>query len=342
MNAPPFPINPSVGEWAGAWVWNGVQWVASPTTGLRQNVVTFAASGPYMPSAGLVSCNVECVGGGGGGGGVTLGANGASYIGSGGGGGAGGYSRKTLPGALVRGGVMVTVGAGGVFSEPGTSQASGNGTATTFGAFCSANGGSGGNDWTAGTQNVGQPGTGGAAGIGDLAFAGATGYAGTSNIFTAPPVQMGGMGGNGGQGFFGGAPGGGDAWIGGAVNGHDGSLGTGSGGAGGVVNQVANGTANGGQGGDGICVVTETLWGDRDQPDIGFRPPLDVNLNVTQRPPWPPGPPPPWPPGWPPNPPWPPGWWGPWPWPRGTLPQGREFEADALPYGQDPQAPEDP
>ena len=104
-----------------------------PTAGTRIVLTAFRASGPYQPSPGLVTAVVECWGGGGGGGSVTWLA--ATIGEGGGGGGSGGYSKKTLAAALVLGGVAVTVA--------GQAAPGANGTVTSFGAFCVANGGSG-------------------------------------------------------------------------------------------------------------------------------------------------------------------------------------------------------
>lgn len=333
MNVPPFPLAPNVGDWFQNWVWNGARWVATPTTGLRVLAQAFTQAGPYMPSPGLVSLVVECVGGGGAGGQVS--GDAASAAG-GGGGGSGGYSRKTLPAALVRGGILVTIAAGGLGAEEA------DGGTTSFGALCVAYGG------VAGVGNAsagglwGQPGSGAPAGVGDVALPGNPGFPGTSMMQSATDLTTTVVSGGTGGAIIGGA---GSSWVMLPGNASDGvsAPGWGAGGGGGMQNQVAA-SRNGGDGGAGLCIVTEYCWGDRDQPLSEWSPPVNVNLNVTSRPkPWPPGQPGPWwppgwPPGWGPNPPWPPGWG---PWPRGTLPQGQEFEAGVEPFGQD-QEPEDP
>lgn len=255
MNAPVFPTNPTVGQWFGQWVWNGARWVCSPSSGTRIVSTSFLASGPYQPSPGLVTTVVECWGGGGGGGSVTWLA--ATIGEGGGGGGSGGYSKKTLAAALVLGGVAVTVA--------GQAAAGANGTVTSFGAFCVANGGSG------ASGVAGHPGVEGIPGVGDLAFAGSPGEVGPNqNYPTATSVTLsGGIGGAllGGNSASFAAPGasavGNPAWP-----------NQGAGGNGGIINQVATdiGTVLGGVGGSGLCVVTEYCWSDTVDEDCGCGP----------------------------------------------------------------------
>ena len=336
MNAPPFPINPGVGDWFQNWVWNGARWVASPTTGLRVLTRRFTESGPYMPSPGLVSVQVECIGGGGAGGGaqaVPPDPQTGGWFGGGGGGASGQYARSILPAALVRGGVMVTVGAGGT---GGTANAQGTqGGTTSFGGLVVAPGG-----WPANPFHLGLPtggffGTGGWAstdipGVGNVTSAGSNGDNG--NALYYDPLYENGfvIGGTGGDSFL---EGGGHGMIiqqaTGGEDGQDGFDGTGGGG-GGAVSSLSTAVQNGGNGGSGICIVTEYCWGDVNQPQPpAWRPPAGPWWPS----PWPPGPWPAWPPG-------PPGFNpGQPPWPRGALPQGQEFEADMGPYSQEPEDP---
>jgi hypothetical protein len=247
--------------------WNNGAWATTTppnqlsacSPGLRLVTQIFRASGTYTPSPGLVTAVVDCVGGGGGGGGVNVGAGATATILSGGGGGAGGYSRATLAGSLVLGGVAVTVGAGGTGSEVGANGTGGSGYPTSFGTMCVANGGGGGNDAIYGTSTAGQPGFGGPAGVGDLNFSGSSGGGGTTKDLTGAD-QLVGLGGVGGAGPYGGGPAIAEAWVGANANGYSPAVNSGGGGSGGVVNQcVANTTANGGPGGSGICIVTEYL-----------------------------------------------------------------------------------
>jgi hypothetical protein len=253
-NFPPFPLNPVVGQrWLG-WVWNGSQWVQTPATGMQVLTTVFNASGPYMPSPGLVSVTVECIGAGGGGGSATApAATGTGAIVGGGGGGSGGLSRKTLPASLVLGGVVVTVGAGGAGSAPGT--------VTSFGALCVANGGGAGGNNNVSSAAFGNSGPGATPGVGDVAFPGSAGAAGTAVVMAAF-LDTNGQGGMGGWIYGGNMVR--DTGPGAANPGSAGAAGTGAGGQGGCCNQVAStaGTQAGGAGGSGLCIVTEYCWAD--------------------------------------------------------------------------------
>jgi hypothetical protein len=224
----------------------------------QMNVITrsFSASGPYMPTAGLVSATIETWGpGGGGGGAIPVPGSGFLSMG-GGGGGSGGYSRATVLAAMVRGGVIVTIGApGGGGAAAGS--AGGDGGVTSFGAICVAYGGLGGT--TAGpiganvTSGYGGPGA--PAGLGDIAWAGNAGQIG-GYALTAEEVAV-----AGGQG--GAAPlGGGVAREANTLNGSgvaspgQTGLAPGAGGGGASSNNAAA-TPNGGAGGPGFCLVTE-------------------------------------------------------------------------------------
>jgi hypothetical protein len=264
---PPFPLNPNVGQRWGDWVWNGASWVCSPATGVQVLKQYFLASGVYMPSPGLVTAFVQCVGGGGGGGGVL---HAAGWNGGGGGGGSGGYSEIYLPAASVLGGVIVTCGAGG-HSTAVAATAPPQAGSTTFGGFCLAYGGWGGITVGVGAPSPGQTGEGGQpaqAGIGALALRGNAGGPGSyANIGTVtPPVgaMYGGMGGtppmiSGGVGrraviFAAGFMAGYDVYTGDPQ-------GPGVGGNGGVSWSGAS-DIGGGNGGNGICLVTEYCWMD--------------------------------------------------------------------------------
>lgn len=273
MNAPPFPLNPSVGERFGNWVWNGSRWVSTRATGIQviTQVFTTAGQSPYQPSPGLVSLVVECIGGGGGGGATGVDA---AITGGAGGGGSGAWSRKTLPAALVLGGVIVTVGPGGAAGLTNGSAGAAGGT-TSFGAFCSAPGGGGGGPNTGLFPNLGQPGHGGAMGVGDLTFPGNPGHAGvnfllTTDADTTTPVLYGAMGGVivGGQSFPPSSAGGG------FVAGNPG-LGYGAGGGAGLAfgSDTSGNNAAGAPGFAGVCVVTEYCWGDASDDDCCAQPP---------------------------------------------------------------------
>jgi hypothetical protein len=252
--SPPFPPNQN-------WQWNGSRWVCTASTGTVVITKVLNASAPYTPSPGLQSLVVETVGGGGGGGsagGLT------STMGGAGGGGAGGYSRKTLAAPMVAGGVAVTIGPGGAGNYAGGADgASFPGGVTSFGALCVANGGGGGQSNDS-AQFWGEAGAGGAAGAGDVAAVGSPGGPGTSAA-PDPDLHINVWGGFGGNSFFGGGGVSALCPAGTTIPGSPG-LSPGAGGSGGVYNQS---TANqpGGQGANGVCIVTEYCWADAG--DIG-------------------------------------------------------------------------
>lgn len=218
------------------------------------NIQVFTTAGStltYIPSPGLITAVVECIGGGGGGG--SAGPTGtATEVFAGGGGGSGGYSRKVLNAALVLGGVNVTVGAGGA------SMAAGG--ATSFGALCVANGGGPGGSNNTGSGQLGSPGAGASAGVGDVVFVGSFGTMGMTQVNVPAGMWEAAPGGRGGE-ILGGAtsfpvaPG--------AIGGSAGVNPSGAGGSGAVVNQnMTSNTYPGGSGASGICIVTEYCSGD--------------------------------------------------------------------------------
>jgi hypothetical protein len=229
------------------------------TPGMQIVVRTFAAPGTYMPSPGLVTAVVETWGAGAGGGGAQPQTSAVIPTLGGGGGGSGGYSRKTLASALVLGGVIVTIGAGGV---GGTVQGvnGGAGGSTSFGALCVANGGAGGvSAWSSSTAaSAGYGGAPAAVGVGDLAFAGNAGETG-GYALTNEEISV--VGGRGGAAPAGGGVANVADTLGGTnvvANGPPG-LSPGAGGGGGASANLAQ-NAVGGVGANGFCVVTEYCW----------------------------------------------------------------------------------
>ena len=251
--SPPFPTNPNVGDTFCGWTWNGSMWVCTSAQFVK--IQTFLASGPYMPTPGLLGGVAECWGGGGCGGAAQAVA--ATDMVGGGGGGSGGYSKTGFAAAMVRGGVLVTVGAGGI--DTGTPQ---NGGATSFGAICVANGGFAG----AGANGVnvyGWGGPGATAGIGDVAAPGVAGFTGHIQIGPSATDFATAVG---GWMALGGTPQPGQCGVGGFLPGPNAAPNTGAGGSGAAVNQLASGfgtTHFGGNGGSGLCVVTEYIFADQ-------------------------------------------------------------------------------
>jgi hypothetical protein len=268
MNAPPFPPNPSFGQFFGNWVWSGSRWVCTNTNGVRIVVQVFRASAPYMPSPGLISCVVETLGAGGGSGGVV--SPGPDHIIGAGGAGSGGYSRIALASGLVLGGVNIIVGIGGGGSEALANTGGGDGGATSFGAFCVANGGLGGSD-NNGTTGFGQGGQEAVVGVGDVAYPGASGFCGLTFVLPSPLNQT-------GQGGMGGTMFGGsrvvNVGVGEILQGYDAYPNSGAGAAGACANQYATpgGAIGGGAGGSGICIVTEYCWADAIDDGCGCAP----------------------------------------------------------------------
>jgi hypothetical protein len=249
--SPPFPPNQN-------WQWNGSRWVCTASIGTVVIVKVFNASAPYSPSPGLQSLTVETIGGGGGGGAVVSNALGGANGNTAGGGGSGSYSRKTLAAPMVAGGVNVAIGAGGAGASGPNGEGFGqNGQATTFGALCTSNGGTGGG--SAGFGGNFSGGSGALPGVGDIAQ---LGCAGESGFAITPPTdfQLVIHGGSGGTVWGGSSPG----FACGAGEMVDGNVGwpnTGAGGTGGAVFDSGN-PASGGAGGTGICIVTEYCWVD--------------------------------------------------------------------------------
>lgn len=216
---------------AGAWVP-----VAKTLTVTKQ---IFTANGTYTPTAGMVHCILECVGGGGAGGGVV--GNATYYLG-GAGGGAGSYSRKYATAADIGASKAVTIGAGGT----GVSGAAGNnGADTSVETLCIGKGGIGGAVTTTAVLGVGA--LGGPAGTGDIALRGSAGVGGFYSSTIATNTQ--GYTATGGNGPFGGA---GPQSASAVAN-------SGSGGGGGFRAASATNVA-GGDGGSGIVIVTEFCY----------------------------------------------------------------------------------
>lgn len=131
---------------------------------------TFTSSGTYTPTAGMVYCEVFCIGGGGGGGGCVSAVTAAAS----GGGGAGGFSWSLLTAATVSSSQTVTIGASGAGGTSGPNNGSAGGN-SSLGTLVIANGGSGG----IGASSVrALGGVGGTAGTGTMTVAGDDGLPG--------------------------------------------------------------------------------------------------------------------------------------------------------------------
>ncbi|PPD36014.1 MAG: hypothetical protein CTY18_05935 [Methylomonas sp.] len=213
---------------------------------IKRQIIT--ASGTYAPSAGMLYCEVELVGGGGGGG-SAFGVPGNVSAGSGGGG--GGYSRKLYSAAQIGASASVVIGAAGLGGAAGQNNGGmgGNSSFTPLGGGSTllCNGGNlgyYGSTSTTVARNIN----------GIASISGSSG--GDINI----PGQQSGWGlllgtsshaisGRGGDSFFG---------IGGqeSQEGSPGNAGSGYGSGGGGGAATSTSTA-GGNGRPGVCVITE-------------------------------------------------------------------------------------
>lgn len=252
-----FPASPTVGQIYQNWVWSGSSWDAvNPGLTLQLRKQIFTASGAYTPSPGMFQAEVEVVGGGGGGGAASA-QGAANTITNGGGGGAGSYSKRLCTSTMIGGSQTVTIGAGGAGGTTnaavGAAGGAANGTATSFGTLCIANGGGGGQyQLQTGSVTPG-PGMGGAAGTGDIALQGNNGGGPVNNAASGFPI--GGAGANSPYGA-----GGYEVYLTAATNSNgQPGRGYGSGGGGGVSFQ-STGFASGGAGAPGLCIVTEYCW----------------------------------------------------------------------------------
>lgn len=200
-------------------------------------VVILNGTTSYTPSSLTLAAGIEGVAGGGGGGGVT----GAASNRAGAGGGSGGYFRKML--AAPSGSYTVAVGAKGT----GVSNGAGNdGADTTF-----VNGG---------TTYTAKGGKGGLLASGNGSFSGGAGGAVSTNADVNASGAPGGEGsgttsdgGHGGSSHFGGA---GKGTSSGTSSNGTAATAYGSGGGGGVDNGTTTNRA-GGDGSDGVIVITE-------------------------------------------------------------------------------------
>jgi hypothetical protein len=197
------------------------------------NTQVFTSSGTYTPTAGMVYCVIEAVGGGG--------SGSTTNLNSGGGGGGGAYGRAVFTAVTIGASQAVTIGAGGVSV---TASAGNAGGTTSVGSLISAGGGTGG----------GTPGAVGAVGVtaggpGGSTTTGATvtgaGGAGTFGIYISSAYLTG----TGGSSHFGG--GGYGIVASGNAPGNAGLYGGGGGGG--------AGTSGSGAGGNGLVVITEYL-----------------------------------------------------------------------------------
>jgi hypothetical protein len=218
--------------------------VTAPIVRVVQQV--FTATGTYTPTAGMLYCIAECVGGGGGGGGAAATSTGNA---SGGGGGAGSYSRARLTAAQIGVSQAVTIPVASAGGATGNNPGIAGGD-VSLGALLIGKGGGFGSG--APTQNPGAAGAGGVAGTGDLTATGAPGGVGFGSAATGITAPAG----IGGSTLFGGAPLPATSQASVVDGPAAGATSYGAGGSGGSVQGSAS-TAAGGAGGKGLVVITE-------------------------------------------------------------------------------------
>lgn len=211
----------------------------------QPQVMVFTTSDTWSKPAGAKYIDVEVQGDGGAGGGAQT--TNASQVSFGSGGSAGGHSFSRLDAASVTDSVTVTVGQGGV----GVAGAGGGaGTGSSFGAYVTANGGTGGNIRnafsTAALTGIASPAA-TAAGVGQVASTGAPGDGSTGWGSATNPFSRAGSGGDAALGGGGAGP----------VANNDGvAAGTYGGGGSGAANSISQAQRAGGNGGPGVVIVT--------------------------------------------------------------------------------------
>lgn len=203
-------------------------------------IQTFTSTGTYTPTAGMLYCQIQAVGGGGAGGG---GAAATGQYSTGGGGGSGENAVGVFSAATIGASQSVTIGAAGAGASGTTG---GNGGNTSVGALISANGGSGGPVGAAGASSSTAGGAGGTGGTGGSYRVNGS-YGGSTIAIVASGINIGGNGAN--------SPLGAGALY--TFN-ANGAAGTGNGSGGGGAGDGGGGVARtGGAGTKGAVIVTE-------------------------------------------------------------------------------------
>ncbi|MDX3986179.1 MAG: hypothetical protein QHC88_13085 [Achromobacter sp.] len=108
-----------------------------PKGGRLINVRTFDSSATYVPTPGVTMIEVQQIAGGGAGGGCSATGVGAASVGLGGS--AGAFAHYLIQSGISSTAVTIGAGGTGVSGQPG-----GNGSATSFGGYCTCAGGAGG------------------------------------------------------------------------------------------------------------------------------------------------------------------------------------------------------
>jgi hypothetical protein len=232
--------------------------ISSTGSAISLNRQVFTTSGTYTPTANIVAADVEVQAGGGGGAGCAPVTSGAV---AGAGGGAGGYQRAIIQSASLLPSVAVTVGTGG--SGGSNVSSPGDGNPSSFGALITTTGGGNGSiptgTVTPGVNSSAPAASGGSGSGGDYGINGQAG--GTSCMIGVTGSGQMAISGAGGNSFLG--LGGRQLTTTGATGvnslpGVNGS-GYGSGGSGASQSGTVATPALGGNGANGIVIVTEYI-----------------------------------------------------------------------------------
>lgn len=209
------------------------------------NIRVISATGTYTPSAGMKYAHIQILGGGGAGGGGP--ATSATQCAAGGGGGGGEYAVGVFSAATVGVSQAVTIGAGAI----GTTGDGADGGNSSVGALISANGGGGGNAGTVQTTcaatDGGDGGIGGTGG--SYRTPGSPGVVGVVTLISPGFIAVGGIGGSTHIGS------GGIPQVGAGFPG----LGYGAGGGGCSNIPSTAAPTNGGNGANGVVIITEYI-----------------------------------------------------------------------------------
>lgn len=214
-------------------------------TGRIMGVRVFTTSGTYTPTAGTRMIVAELVGGGGGGGGTP--ATSANQGASAGGGGGGGYVKKLITSGFS--GQSFVIGAFGLGATAGSVGGAAGGATTFMGMSAGGGGGGGvGGIFTASASLSGGGGGGGTATGGDI---NAQGEPGSGGFFYSNTLVQSGSGGGNPRYPFNFGPG--------RITNNDGiaASGYGCGGGGGNNGGAQASTRLGGNGSQGVLIITE-------------------------------------------------------------------------------------
>ncbi len=245
---------------------NGFVSISSPgSKALTQvNIQTFTSSGTYTPTSGMKYCVVEVVGGGGSGGGASASQGIGEPFSIAGGGGGGAYSKGIFNASSIGSSQTVTIGSGGT----GAIGAGSPGGTTSMGTLISVGGGGGGTTLSLSGPDEGNF-TAGAAGgtvitAGSYSITGGNGEDGVFNPFPGPTSSVFQSGRGGSSSLSNSNKMNSILAVINTTGSSNGSSGIsyGGGGSGGVAFASSVGgtaTATGGNGANGICIITEYI-----------------------------------------------------------------------------------